>query len=88
MKCLAVFAAAVVGLATGCADKPVANNAVSGTRVPASVTARASTPEAPLQAPAVEAPKPSVMPTAANAAGPAGAIVNDRDPPDRIQVSR
>jgi hypothetical protein len=93
MKSIAVIAVAAVGLATGCAD-----NAASGTRapassatkpaVPASVTTRASATDAASQTPAVEAPKPSVMPVGANSAGSRGTVIIDRDPPDRIQVSR
>jgi hypothetical protein len=83
MKCFAVIAAAAIGLATGCADNKPAGVRASGS--PANPAGTAVT-----TAPGVEAPKPATAasPTASMSTSPGSAVVNDRDPPDRIPASR
>jgi hypothetical protein len=80
MKLLARVAAAAVALGTGCADIPATNDPPVRTRAAAN-NALPTTP-------GVEAPKVTVSPSASMSTGPGMDIPTDRDPPDRIPVSR
>ena len=86
MKCFAVIAVAAIGMATACAD-----NNTTRARAPTSPTSPANTTGAAVSTtPGVETPKSSTSasPTASMSTTPGAAVVNDRDPPDRIPASR
>ena len=89
MKCFAVIAVAAIGMATACAD-----NNTTRARAPTSPTSPTSpantTGAAVSTTPGVETPKSSTSasPTASMSTTPGAAVVNDRDPPDRIPASR
>lgn len=80
MKGLYILAAAAIGFAAGCAD----NAQVSR---PAPATTNAAVPASTVEK-GVETPNPSVAPTTAMTTSPGRPVANDRDPPERISVSR
>lgn len=79
MKFLA-FTVVVAGLSLGCADIPNTNDPP--------IRAAAPTNNLPPTTPGVEAPKIGISPTASMSTSPGMIVSNDRDPPERIPVSR
>jgi hypothetical protein len=79
MKGLYIIAATAIGFATGCADK-------AQVTPPTPATTNAAIPARPAEK-TIAVPNPSAAPATAITISPGQAII-DRDPPERIPVSR